>query len=469
MVTKLFKLNWLIPVLAFTAVELWIIFSQITGAFFDEGIYATAGLRTLEGYGLSDRYLTWFNGSLLWPLLAGLGYEFAGLVGTRLMALVLSVISMIAVIKAAENLFGKNAGFWTGIVAAGSAPFLAIAHLGVYDLPAITGLGLTVWSATKLVKEDNRLWLVTTAVFLGISAIGKYPSVIMIMPVSLFILAARKEKAVNDLSVLAFILAAIGLIYFLPLREQISSLISMDLEHRPIFGTTRAMITVSLIFYSVTTIILAVIGVRLTDPEKRLPVLGLTSAMFIWPAFHIISGDPVSDQKHIVMGFLFVYPVAGLALKQFWQSKQRWLVPVLMVALTVWAAIQLPLLVFSWPDVRQGTDFLTARVRPNDMLLINNSWPYTMYLYGNRKLESPWTVYDVERISQGENPIALCEFNWFIDEGGSYAWPDEVKNMILACGNFRKVLEYSVPVAGFGNDFQFFYYNVYTAVWQNQK
>ncbi|NIV38315.1 MAG: hypothetical protein GWN58_55520, partial [Anaerolineae bacterium] len=50
---------------------LWFLFCLATldynGPFFDEGIYATAGQRTLEGHGYTDGYLRWFYGTLLWP------------------------------------------------------------------------------------------------------------------------------------------------------------------------------------------------------------------------------------------------------------------------------------------------------------------------------------------------------------------------------------------------------------------
>ena len=81
------------------------------GPFFDEGIYITAGMRTLEGYGLSDRYMTWFGGSLLWPILAGVGYRSAGLTGARTVALLATTAGFLAFIQATKNLFGARAGF----------------------------------------------------------------------------------------------------------------------------------------------------------------------------------------------------------------------------------------------------------------------------------------------------------------------------------------------------------------------
>ncbi len=50
---------------------------QLNGPFLDEGIYVAAGLRTLQGHGISDNYLSWFSGSLMWPVIAALGWKAA--------------------------------------------------------------------------------------------------------------------------------------------------------------------------------------------------------------------------------------------------------------------------------------------------------------------------------------------------------------------------------------------------------
>ena len=111
----------------FTAVEAVLIASSLGGPTIDEGMYIAAGLRTLGGHGLSDSYLTWFSGSLLWPALAGGAYELSGLEGARLLALACVVGAMIATIKATGNLFGARARFFTALILATSGPVLMLA------------------------------------------------------------------------------------------------------------------------------------------------------------------------------------------------------------------------------------------------------------------------------------------------------------------------------------------------------
>ena len=44
-------------------------------------------MRVLDGKGLSDGYIAWFNGSpFAWPVLAAVGHRLGGLTGARLVA-----------------------------------------------------------------------------------------------------------------------------------------------------------------------------------------------------------------------------------------------------------------------------------------------------------------------------------------------------------------------------------------------
>ena len=136
------KLN--LTTFTFAIVGAWALVCLATldfnGPFMDEGIYITAGLRTLEGHGLTDGYLGWFAGSLLWPALAGLGNKVGGLLGARAVALALATFAFACLVLASRNLFGAGAAFWTAVAFAASGPVMAVARLAVYDAAALTGI-----------------------------------------------------------------------------------------------------------------------------------------------------------------------------------------------------------------------------------------------------------------------------------------------------------------------------------------
>ena len=97
-------------VAAFFAVQVAIVWFAANGPFVDEGLYAVARMRVLEGKGLSDGYIGWFNGCpFVWPVMAALGHRLGGLPGARSMAVIASVIALVAFAKTAEALVGESA------------------------------------------------------------------------------------------------------------------------------------------------------------------------------------------------------------------------------------------------------------------------------------------------------------------------------------------------------------------------
>jgi uncharacterized membrane protein len=176
----------------------------------------------------------------------------------------------------------------------------------------------------------------------------------------------------------------------------------------------------------------------------------------------------VGDSKHIVFGYLFAYPLIGLALTTMWERWRRKAIAlVIILALAVLGFIQLDRLDRGWPDVRQAANYLTAQVQPGQKLLINESWPYTMYLYTEGRINSPWDVFDVYRITHGESEIGLCQYDWFVNSEGSYQWPEPVLQTIQQCGIFQPVFSTTNTVVGLGTDLAYVSYPVQTTIWQN--
>ncbi len=235
---------------AWLILTVWFVFCLATldynGPFFDESIYVTAGQRTLEGHGYTDGYLVWFAGSLLWPVLAAIGYKIAGLIGTRVIATLLAAVAFVAVVRAARNLFGEKASFWTALALAVSAPFLALARLGVYDLPALAGIAVSFWAITRMAKSDNRAWLPVAVLAFIVAFFGKYPMGIMALPLIGVIFALRGRKAIMDVTMFGLITLAITLAFYLPGREQLSQTLGWSIANKPTFDVTPMMIAAAI-------------------------------------------------------------------------------------------------------------------------------------------------------------------------------------------------------------------------------
>jgi 4-amino-4-deoxy-L-arabinose transferase-like glycosyltransferase len=443
------------------------------GPFFDEGIYVTGGLRALDGQGFSDRYLGWFSGYLLlWPVLAALGYKVAGLIGTRIVALLLGTIAFVATVQAARNLFGQKASFWAAATFALNGPFLALARLGVHDTYALAGIATSFYAVTELKRRDHRIGLVVAATAFTIGTFAKYPMGLMLLPILGVMLVLRKRKAVTDIAIFGFISAALALALSLPVREQLATFPGWRLANKPEFGTAPVVIGFAILYYSAAPLLLA-LGGWFVARDKRGLASVLVLSLTIWPAYHLILRDPVSTNKHLVFGYLFAYPLVGLGLSALWGDVRRSSVArrgaaiLIVLALAAIGLVQMNQSDHAWPDTREAASYLITHVQPGQKLLINESWPYTMVLYAEGRIHSPWDVFDVYRITHGESEIDLCAYDWFVDAQGSYQWPESVLQTMKQCGNFRQVFSTTSTVVGLGSDLNFVSYPVPTTIWQN--
>jgi hypothetical protein len=208
---------------------------------------------------------------------------------------------------------------------------------------------------------------------------------------------------------------------------------------------------------------------------RRLLSSVLFLSLLVWPAYHLILRDPVSSNKHVVLGFLFAYPLVGLALSKLWGEGaffarlRRATAIALVVVVGATGMVQLGRLTRAWPDVRPAVGYLLDRVQPGHQLLINESWPYTMYLYMEERINSPWDVFDVYRITLGESEIDLCEYDWFVDSQGANRWPASVMDEVQKCGTFTPAFSTVSDVENMGIDLDYVHYQVQITVWQNTR
>jgi 4-amino-4-deoxy-L-arabinose transferase-like glycosyltransferase len=441
------------------------------GPFFDEGIYVTAGVRTLEKTQYRDGFLTWFAGSLAWPVLAGIGYQIGGIIGTRIVAVLLGTLTLAAVSQATRNIFGESAGTWATLALALNGPFLALARLGVYDILALAAIALSLWAITELKRRDRRAWLILAVMAYVLAVFAKYPIGLMVVPLLGTLFFLREDKAGTDVMIFLFLAGAMGLTFFLPAREQIGSFFNWRLQNRPEFGVPLAVIGFVLIYLNAAPLLLAWAGWLSSQKKRDLGGL-LLLTVGLWPTYHLLAGDPVGPNKHVVFAFLFIYPLVGMALSQLWGNrKTTWLRKAATLGLVLGLAglglIQVNQADHSWPDVRLPAAVLSTFVEPGDRLLINESWPFTMYLYTAGRITSPWDVYDTYRITHEEDAPALCTYDWVIDVRGSYAWPQEIQETLEQCDTYQPIYSHTSMVINLGADFNYVRYPVETVVWEN--
>lgn len=492
----------------FLAVELAICFAQWTGPFLDEGIYVTAGLRTLQGHGIADNYLGWFAGSLLWPVIAALGWKLAGLAGARAAAALCVTVGLAGMVAATGNLFGRRTRAFAALAAVTSGPVIALGHLAVYDTAAVAFAGGAFWAASEFLRRDDRAWLLGAAVLYALAGLSKYPVLGFIAaPLALLIVTARGRRAALDLFLFAMVAGAILLVYFMANRAQLIGFVNFRTNENPSFGVSTAQIAYSQVYYTVVPLLLALAGAALLERRHRLgrkvpagrgraaqpegrwlaspsrggeglqPTLpagrwlapALLTGVIAAPLYHLGTGNPSGDQKHVVFGLIFILPLAGVALERAFAGRVGRLGAILLtLGLLVFAFTQVVRIDESWPDLRPSAAVLSADVHPGERLLVNSAWVEDAYLYSRGRINSPYDLYDVYRVQHLAKPVDVCDFQWFVVVPGGEAWPAAVREQMLHCGSFREIYSARATLTNLGSNLGFITYTEPIEIWRNE-
>jgi hypothetical protein len=451
---------------AFLTAELVVCALRLTGPFLDEGIYISAGLRILDGHGLSDHYLTWFSGSLLWPAIAGLGWKLAGLAGARAAAAVCVTIGLAGATMAAGNLYGSRVRAAAALAAVTSGPVVALGHLAVYDTLAVAATGGAFWALTEFLRRDDRSWLCAAALLYALAGLAKYPALFFdAPPLVLLIVVTRGRKMSLDLGVFAFIVAATLLIYLLSFRAQLSAFESFRTQDNPTFNVTRAQLVDLQIYFTAVPLSLAIAGMMLV-PRRRVG-LALLSGVIGPPLYHLYTGNPSGDQKHVVFAILFMLPLIGVAVT-FALRQARALAVLALVGLGFFAFAQVVRIDEGWPDLRPSASLLVHDVRPGEKLLASSSWVLAAYLYAHGRIDSPYDIYDVYRVEHMAVPPDLCSFQWFIEVPGGESWPTSIKQAVNRCDSFKRVFSSRARVTGLSHQLNFVTYWAPIEIYRNQ-
>jgi hypothetical protein len=451
---------------AFLIAELIISSLELRGPFLDEGIYVAAGLRTLQGHGISDNYLSWFSGSLTWPVIAALGWKAFGLAGARAAAAICVTIGLFGTVKAAGNLFGPQVRAATALAAVTSGPVIGLAHLAVYDTLAVAAAGCSFWALTEFLRRDDRAWLCVSAIFYALAVLAKYPALMFVGPPLVFLMiATRGRRARMDLGVFGFIAGALLLIYFLADRGQLTAFESFRVTNNPTFSVSHEQIAYSQVYLTAVPLVLAGAGVILL--ERRRIALALLSGAIGAPVYHMVTGNPSGDQKHVVFGLLFMLPLIGLTLCRAMQRRALLAVPIVL-GLAAFGLIQVVRIDEGWPDLRSAAATLVRDVHPGEKLLANSSWVEAAYLYDHGRINSPYDIYDASRVEQLHDRVDVCSFQWFVEFPGGQPWPASIRRAIARCGTFRRIYSSNATVTGLGDSLQFVTYRAPVQIWRNE-
>ena len=422
---------------AFLGAQISIACLAANGPFVDEGLYTVAGMRVLEGKGLSDGYITWFNGSpFVWPVMAAVGHHLGGLTGARLMAVLISMVTLLAFAKTAETLFGESAAAWGTAALSLNGLFIALAHFAVYDVPALAGIALSMWGVARFSTSRHVRWLIVAAVAFALAVICKYGYLLMVVPVLGLLVSTRDLRDLGrPLALFCLVAGAIVTAYFLTFfGSPVPTSMTAYLEQT--FQRSRGHIAVLQVVFGLVPFALATAGAVIAWRKgRRLLALTCLLALAVYPAFHLWTSNFVSGQKHVVPGFLFGYLLAGVALERLWRAGSRVTIGILLAFVTVWGGVQWYWQEHSWSDTRPLTRRLVQDMKRGERIIADSSWIYTLALYPAGLIESPADVIDAN-FSPSVDRRDACQITWLV---GNLDTAESVRDGMERCGH-RPVL-----------------------------
>ncbi len=378
---------WSVRVLLglFVALQLLVIGTVAQGLSGDEGIYALAGLRLLDG--APDEFSSWINGSrYVWPPLSGLAWRVGGLALARCVALAFAVLTMAAAAHTTRRLAGDRAARWATLALVTSGPLFALAHLAVYDLPALAAFALAIAAVVEYRVTAQPRWIVAAGLLIGCSVIAKYGYVFLVpVPVALGLADSPTRRrwygvalmlGVSGMVVAAHDLLVLG--HLLP--RSYSSYVATASGA----GFSRSLVLAEQLYY-VVPLVLATVGLATTHHLRTADRWILAAALLIWPIFHLATGNPTSANKHTVAGVVAAVPLIGVGMAQLTARWRPFLAGVMLWGSAQWVTHE-----YSWGDLTATGRYLCTRTPANAMIYPTTGafrlWPV---LYGCGRVRMP--------------------------------------------------------------------------------
>ncbi len=436
------RLLWL-GLFVFVVVHLYVIFFVANGPYIDESIYIGMGQRVLEGRGLSDGYFSWSNGNpFFWTVMAAVGYGLLKLEGARIVALCFASGALIFFSRAARNLFGIEAALWATWALSLNGLFIALAHLAVYDLPALFALSFSFWCWTKFDQTERRRWLLVSALVFSFGVMAKYAYGLSgLMLLAMTLLRARFSKTWTDAAVwMATVSSVLASYFFFITGDLLWRSLTVYRELPQFF--TRSEIAGQQASYNWLPLVLVAAGGVLGWGQWRRPLITtMILSLFVWPIFHLWNGNHVSAEKHLVMGYFFAYPLIGIGLQRLRRSTKRLLTVGALIFLAGWGMRQWYWQEFSWTDVRPAARYLMQHVQRGDKIFVDYSawvnvyWWYVPDLYP-QQIASPFDLFDRYRPEFAQ--LMSCQTPWLVVRDDDYdSLAVDLQQVVAQCGYER--------------------------------
>lgn len=397
----LFKVKLIPAVLG--AIVLFALMARIinlnfNSVFLDEAIYIILGKKILDfKFEEVAGSISWVGGfPFFYPLISGIFYSFGGILGSRLINVILGTVCVVLIYFFSKNLkffserkFNEICGLIAASILATAAIPVAFSRIAIYDTLAFTLFLLSmVILQSALVSRKKYLFLVS-ALILFFAFLTKYIVFVFLtfgLCLIWYVTIGKKLKKETLENLKLFWLPLIFLVAFY-FWANFTSLV--DFFKGQVFSEKAppGEVISTFLYYSWHYYLLSFGGLLfllLKKYEKSLLVILLFASSLIPLVVHIVTGDISSVGQHTFLSLIFILPIIGFLFGTVFRNYSS--VGFLIVSFLIFTNIYLSIpkvveLQSFWPNTTGAVNFLKERVDRNSQILAEGGDVVSLAVY----------------------------------------------------------------------------------------
>ncbi len=340
-------------------------------------------------------------------------------------------------LKATGNLFGTRVRAATALAAVISGPVIALGAPRRLRHAAVGFAGCAFWAITEFLRRDDRAWLGAAALLYALAGLAKYPALMFAGPplVALVIVERGRAGPHGPGPVRRSSPARCCSSTSSPTARSSTAFEAFRTQNNPNFHVGRNQIVYSQVYLTAVPLLLAA---RRRVPRSRTArvAFALLTGLIGAPVYHLLTGNPSGDQKHVVFGLLFILPLIGVTISlraaplaggprgaRADRARRRS------------APVQVTRIDEGWADLRGSAARAHARRSPRAKNCSRAPPGWTPPISTTGAGSPLRTTSTTSRASStSASRFNVCRFDWFIEVPGGEPWPPAIRRAMERCG-----------------------------------
>ncbi len=388
--------------LTFLVVNIGLVFILKQGPGGDEGIYILAGLELLNG--MPDTYSSWHNGSpFIWSLFAGWVYSFTSLISLRIVTVLIGTTILYLTYLHSKRFLNERDARLSVLMIALFAPFWTFSQIAVYDVPGL----LFFMIAVVLIPKKKIGFVFMAALFAGLAILAKYAFIIFFPFLILFLIFTYERKWIIPLIVLCGVSGSIVIFHNVLVFNSMFPVSYDSYTVNSVRLGFNSLYSLGISIFILLPFILNYLHVRAKiDLSKKWIILFL-SGLLLWPFFHIVTGNPVSAQKHILFGLVFSAPLLVFSFKESLLRAQK----AVIVGAALMFLFQYVVIFNSWSDLWKANEALSENISEDSSVISNMGTYRTRYALHEKMPQVSDQIQNYHELTEAEkNEITPADF-----------------------------------------------------------